>query len=258
MANFFIGTSGFLYSHWLGRFYPSNLNRQDFLNFYSQNFNTVEINASFYHIPKTKTIKTWLEKTPKNFVFSFKMSRFVTHFGKLDPKVKSFDLFFEAIEPLAKKPARHLVLIQTPSSFKANPEKLKNFLDCLPKTFLYAFEFRHPSWFCKEIYEILKKFNAAVVLSDSPIKKISNFNHQNFEQNRLWPYVNVETASFFYIRFHGSKRLFASSYTDKELKFYAKLIREKVKRGIDVYCYFNNDAEGSAIKDAKKLKEFLS
>lgn len=282
MGKVYIGTSGFLYSHWIGDFYPTDLKRDDFLTFYAHHFNTVEINSSFYHIPKIKTVENWLKKAPKDFIFTFKMSRFVTHFGKLDPKTKSFNLFFESIRPLESQPAKHLVLIQTSSSFGINLKKLENFLSHLPKTFLYAFEFRNWSWFGEEIYQILKKHNAAVVLSDTPIrenpksqipnsKQIQNSNDQNSKQksfgnwklkienfNRLWPYVNVETASFFYIRFHGSRRLFASSYTDKELKFYAKLIKEKLKKEINVYAYFNNDAEGAAIKDAKRLKEFLS
>lgn len=292
MADIFIGTSGFLYSHWIGDFYPENLKRENFLSFYAKHFQTVEINSSFYHLPRQKTVENWLKQVPKDFIFSFKMSRFVSHFGKLDPKVKSFPLFFEAIKPLAVSPTKHLVLIQTPSSFKVNAKKLKNFLKHLPQKFLYAFEFRHQSWFCKEVYEILKKHNAAVVLADSPIKrksearnpksetmtKIQNQNDQNvlnFENsnlefvsnfdirisdlnNRLWPYVAVGTASFFYIRFHGSKQLFASSYSDEELKFYAMLIKEKIKRGMKVYCYFNNDAEGAAVSDAKRLLKFLS
>ncbi len=143
--------------------------------------------------------------------------------------MKSFSLFFEALKPLAASPPKHLVLIQTPASFKANLEKLKNFLKAIPKTFLYAFEFRHWSWFCEETYQILRKFNTAVVLADSPIKQlqsvkisqsqlksaITNSSESNQFQpiptERLWPYVNVDTASFFDIRFHGSKRLFASS-----------------------------------------------
>lgn len=251
MNKIFIGTSGFLYQHWLGNFYPMNLKEDAFLSFYAQKFNTVEINSSFYHIPRQKTIKNWLLQTPKNFIFSFKMSRFVTHFGKLDPKVASFKLFFEALKPVLNEKIKHLILIQLPSSFKLNLEKLKTFINSLPKDFLYAFEFRHQSWFCQEVYQIFKKKNIAVVLSDSPIK------NNNF-QNRLWPYVEVETANFFYIRFHGSKRLFASSYSNQELEFYAKLIKQKIKKNMRVFCYFNNDAEGYAIENALKLKNLLA
>ena len=123
-----------------------------------------------------------------------------------------------------------------------------SFINFLPKTFLYAFEFRHQSWFTNEIYKILQQNNCAVVLSDSP---------KDRDNTRLWPYENIDTADFFYIRFHGSQSLYNSSYTNKELKFYAKLIKEKQKNGQAVYAYFNNDAAGFAIENAKKLKNLL-
>jgi uncharacterized protein YecE (DUF72 family) len=243
MAKVLIGTSGFYYPHWFGNFYPQDLKKAELLSFYSQRFNTVEINSSFYHILKPKTVENWSKKVPKDFVFTFKMSRFVTHVKKLACEKESLNLFFNSLFTLKSSKTKQLVLIQLPPSLKINREKLINFIGMLPKNFLYAFEFRHQSWFADDIYKILKKFNMAVVLSDSP--------------NHLWPYVNIETANFFYIRFHGSKRLFSSSYSDRELKFYAKLIKEKLKRGMNVYAYFNNDAEGRAVENAKKLKSLL-
>lgn len=248
MPNVFIGTSGFQYWHWQKVFYPNHLKPKDYLKFYARYFLTVEINSSFYHIPHQKTIKNWLSQTSKDFVFSFKMSRFVTHFGKLDSEVKSFKLFFNALKPLTNSPIKHLILIQTPVSFKINLEKLKKFIKNLPKNFLYAFEFRHPSWFCSKLYQIFKKENFALVLSDNPLKN---------KTQHLWPYVNIDTANFFYIRFHGSKILFTSSYSDKELKFYAQLIKEKLKKQMKVFCYFNNDAKGYAIENALFLKKLL-
>jgi len=259
MAEVFVGTSGFLYPHWIGDFYPADLKRENFLSFYGKHFKTVEINSSFYHIPRIKTVDNWLSQVPKNFIFTFKMSLFVTHFGKLDLKVKSFSLFFESIKSLGSKPPKHLVLIQTPASFKVNRQKLENFLSHLPAIFLYAFEFRNWSWFGEEVYQILKKHNAAIVLSDNPVRnQIAYLNNDRIKNTqRFWPHVNINTASFFYIRFHGSRRLFASSYSDKELKFYAKLIKEKLKKNLDVYAYFNNDAGGRAVENAKRLKSLV-
>lgn len=248
--NVFIGTSGFYYPHWVGNFYPEDIKKDELLSFYSQRFNTVEINSSFYHTLKPKTVGNWIKNVPADFVFSFKMSRFVTHIKKLACEKESLDLFFNSLATFkSSKPSqtrsksKPLILVQTPPSLKINEERLIDFIEMLPKNFLYAFEFRHQSWFCESIYKILKKVNAAVVLSDNP--------------RGVWPHVNVEITNFFYIRFHGSKKLFSSSYTNEELKFYAKLIKEKLEKGMNVFAYFNNDAEGWAVKNAKTLKSFL-
>lgn len=243
MAKVFIGTSGFYYPHWLGNFYPKDIKRDKLLSFYSRHFKTVEINSSFYHTLKPKTVENWSKKVAKDFVFSFKMSRFITHIKKLAPEKDSLEAFFKSLKIFKNSKIKPLVLIQTPPLLKINEERLKNFINVLPNNFLYAFEFRHQSWFIEKIYKILTKFNMAVVLSDSP--------------RSIWPRVNVDTTNFFYIRLHGSQRLFSSSYTDEELKFYAKLIKEKLKKNMDVYAYFNNDAEGWAVENAKTLKNFL-
>jgi uncharacterized protein YecE (DUF72 family) len=244
MAEVYIGTSGFYYPHWVGNFYPKGLDRDKFLSFYSQHFNTVEINSSFYHTLKPKTVVNWSKSVPSDFVFSFKMSRFITHIKKLIPEKDALTVFFKSLEVFKNWKTKQLVLIQTPPSLKNNEERLKNFIGMLPKNFFYAFEFRHPSWFEEKIYKILKNLNIAVVLSDSP--------------NNLWPKVDVETANFFYIRFHGSQRLFSSSYNDEELKFYGQLIKKKLKKGLRVFVYFNNDAKGWAVENAKQLGFFSS
>jgi len=273
MAKVFIGTSGFYYPHWIGNFYPQDLERDKFLSFYSQRFNTVEINSSFYHILKPKTVENWSKKVPENFVFSFKMSRFVTHIKKLACEKESLGLFFNSLTTFKSPKTKQLILIQLPPSLKINRERLINFIEMLPKNFLYAFEFRHQTWFDEGIYKILKKVNIAMVLSDSPMKntkttiekpaRLDKFNNDRTSQvkalrfRRLWPYANVNTANFFYIRFHGSQSLFSSSYTNQELKFYVSLIKEKLKKGMNVYAYFNNDAHGWAVENAKRLKSFL-
>jgi uncharacterized protein YecE (DUF72 family) len=130
---------------------------------------------------------------------------------------------------------------------KASVSKLKDTLKLLPNTFFYAFEFRHESWFTSEIYDVLKKYNAALVLSDSPQK--------NGEY--LWPYHDVDTADFYYIRFHGSPQLYYSSYSDEDLRNYADLIKKKIINGQNVYCYFNNDAAGWAVRNAQTLKSLI-
>ena len=121
---------------------------------------------------------------------------------------------------------------------KIKLEKVEEVLKMLPTTFLYAFEFRDESWFHEETYELLKKYGAAV-------------------GKYMWPYHDIETADFAYIRFHGSPKLYYSSYTDEELQNYASIIKAKVAKELDVYCYFNNDAAGAAIENAKRLQGFL-
>lgn len=284
MATVHIGTSGFYYPHWIGDFYPQNLPKNKLLSYYVKFFDTVEINSSFYHLPKEETVKNWKKissadfipllrkprpsmgedeagkeeaETPREtppfhgqrgFIFSFKISRFISHIKRLNPDKKAVDLFFNRLKSFENTKNKHLILIQTPSNLKINSSRLMSFITFLPKTFLYAFEFRHQSWFTNEIYEILQQNNCAVVLSDSP---------KDEDNTRLWPYENIDTADFFYIRFHGSQSLYSSSYTNKELKFYAKLIKEKQQNGQAVYAYFNNDAAGFAIENAKKLKNLL-
>lgn len=243
----FIGTSGFYYFHWIGKFYPEDLPRNQVLTFYSQHFNTVEINSSFYHFPRKTTVQNWVNAVTENFVFSFKMHKSITYLKKLKPEMKLLDKFFSSLEPVKNK--KTLILIQLPASFKKDLQKLEIFTKLLPENFFFAFEFRHISWFENDVYEILKKRNIAIVLADSPIKKGGS---------TLWPKKDVETANFCYIRFHGSKSLYRSSYSKEELKTYAQLITQKVKKGLQVFAYFNNDAEGHAVENAKMLKEFLN
>lgn len=244
--NFFVGTSGFYYVHWVGSFYPEDLSRDEVLNFYSQHFNTVEINSSFYHIPRKKTVERWFSSVPGSFVFSFKLNRSLTHIRPLLPDPEKIYKFFSKFLGIKKR--KTIFLIQLPARVKPDLIKLKAFIELLPKDFLYAFEFRNKAWFSEPVYEILRKKNMAIVFSDSPLKSSGEF---------LWPKVEVETADFFYLRFHGSKSLYRSSYTEEELEAYAKLIKEKLKKGMQVFAYFNNDAEGYAVENAKLLKEMV-
>lgn len=248
MSKVYIGTSGFYYPHWVGNFYPPDLKRERYLSFYSQRFDTVEINSSFYHLPLEKTVETWKKNTFPDFIFSFKMSRFITHIKKLAPEKEALEIFLKRLKIFSDTKARHLILLQTPSFLKVHLSRLKSLLSLLPKSFLYAFEFRHPSWFCREVFDIVEEYNSTIVMADSPKKA---------DGDRIWPRENVDTADFFYIRFHGSSDLYSSSYTEQELSYYANLINEKLANGQDVYGYFNNDAEGWAVENAKRLKNLL-
>ncbi len=249
MGKAFIGTSGFYYSNWIGDFYPAETKKEDLLNFFQTQFNTVEINSSFYHVPRATTVENWKTKVDDNFIFVFKASRTVTHLKKFNVDETLISIVLNPLKTFESKPAKHLILFQTPGNVKANIKKLQNLLVLLPKTFLYAFEFRHETWFSDEVYSLLKEYNAATVLSDSPVKN---------RNERMWPYYDVDTANFSYIRFHGSEKLYYSSYTEEELRHYAEVIKRKMKKGMNVYAYFNNDAGGYATQNALRLKELLN
>lgn len=244
----FIGTSGFYYEGWMGRFYPEKLAKPNLLSYYQQHFPTVEINSSFYHIPREITVQNWKDTVTNNFIFSFKVSRIFTHLKKFKVDRNIVDTILQPLQILAEMPPKHLLFFQTPSFLKINVENLQCLLDLLPQSFLCTFEFRHMSWFTEEVYDVLRKYNASLVLSDSPIDR---------DGKRMWPYKDVDTADFAYIRFHGSQKLYVSSYTDEELESYADIINRKVHKGMRVYAYFNNDINGYAVENAKRLMGML-
>ncbi len=249
-AEIFIGTSGWVYSHWKEIFYPPKLPPSDYLNFYSRHFNTTEINSSFYHLPRATTFQKWYNQTPKDFVFSTKASRFITHIKRLESVEESWGQFIENALNLKEKLGP--ILFQFPPSFKAdreNIQRLKEFLQLLANYSLstthyplkYAFEFRHKTWIDKKVFDLLKKYNVAWVISDSS----------------RYPKSETITADFVYIRMHGPGALFASKYSDKDLKELAQKIAEYIKQGKDVFVYFNNDFYGYAPENAKELINLL-
>lgn len=262
MRKLFIGTSGWLYGHWQGIFYPKDLLSKNYksaityLQYYSKHFKTVEINYSFYHLPRPSTYQNWYFQVPAEFVFAVKASRFITHIKRLKNVKSAWKTFIENALNLKEKLGP--ILFQFPPSFKATKENIKrleiflkdvlrNILErkCKIKkamTFILriAVEFRHRSWCNEKIYNLLKKYNIAWVIADSP----------------RYPKAEVITADFVYIRMHGSKVLFASKYTNEELKVLSQKIK-KWQENTDVYVYFNNDTYGYAIENAKILQRFL-
>lgn len=240
-TKFLIGTSGWSYSHWKGNFYPQNLNSAKFLDYYQTQFNTVEINSSFYHLPKQITFQNWYQKTAKNFIFSIKASKFITHTKRLKNCREPLNLFLERTKILKEKLGP--ILFQLPPMFKMNSQRLKEFLIMLSKTHQYAFEFRHPSWFSPEIYELLKKHNTALTIADTP----------------HYPCVEKITADFCYLRFHGHQAIYASNYSNQELKIWQEKIKKWLKKFNlkQVYTYFDNDAHGFAPFNAHTLEKFL-
>ena len=234
-----IGTSGYSYRHWFGVFYPEDLSKYKMLEYYTERFNTVELNVTFYRIPKETTFKGWYKRTPNNFAFAVKANRRFTHLKKLNVEDDDIKEFMETIGHLKEKLA--VVLWQLPPSLKKDICKLTNLLELLKKyNVKNAFEFRNQTWLYKETYSVLKDFGATLCISDWPfhIEPLTEFD-------------------FYYIRRRGaeSDAPFSRSYTDKEIKEDAKLVATLLKENKDVFVFYNNDTEGFAVQNAQQLKE---
>ena len=270
-----IGTSGYTYDHWFGVFYPEDLPKNKWLEYYNKFFDTVELNVTFYRLPLDSVFKNWFKRTSDKFLFTVKGSRFITHIKKLKDPKEPLELFLKRTKNLQEKLG--MVLWQLPPQFGIESElrnlklktknekrqlkikKLIEFCELLkklsPKKVRHAFEFRHESWFCEEIYEILKKYNMALVICDYPFQlAISEQRSAIRDRKQI---VIPETADFIYLRRHGATALYASNYSDEQLKQDAEQIKKWLKSGKDVYVYFNNDARAYAVKNALKLKELL-
>lgn len=234
-----IGTSGWSYEHWKKNFYPEGLPTKKWLQFYASEFSTVEINSTFYHLPLQSTITNWHEQVPKNFLFSVKASRYITHQKRLREGEKSLKLFYKTIKDL--KDRMGPILFQLPPSFKMDKERLTEFIAQLSTDFSYVFEFRHDSWYVEEIYDLLSKNKLALCISDL--------------KGKLSP--EIITTSFTYIRLHGPKNAYQGSYGLPKLRKWKSKIEEWAQT-ISVFCYFDNDEKGYAIQDAKKIKKMIT
>lgn len=240
----FVGTSGWTYPYWKKTFYSETLLIKDKLKYYSSYFKTTEINYSFYRLPTSTIYQNWYSQTPADFLFAVKASRLITHIKRLKGVREYWKKFFK--NALFLKEKLGPILFQFPPNFKASGEnikRLKIFLELITKTpnykpniLRYAFEFRYKSWCDDRIYKLFKKYNIAWVIADSS----------------RYPRINEITADFIYVRMHGSKMMFSSKYTGKELKKLVKKIKKWLKT-YDVYVYFNNDAHGYAVENAKEL-----
>jgi uncharacterized protein YecE (DUF72 family) len=281
-----IGISGWTYPPWRGVFYPRKLAHRLELHFASREFNSIEINGSFYSLQRPSSYQRWYADTPPGFVFSVKGARFITHMKKLrDVEAPLANFFASGVLCLREKLGP--ILWQFPPNFGWNPERFSEFFDLLPRdtraaaklarnhddklkaaawmktdatrAIRHAVEIRHPTFMVPEFFALLRRHNIAFVVADTAGK---------------WPYAEDLTADFVYCRLHGAEQLYVSGYSDKELDWWANRIvhwrkgrqssdaklavARKAKAGKrDVYIYFDNDAKVHAPFNAKTLADKL-
>lgn|SRR5699024_3731996 len=237
----FIGSSGFHYDDWKTAFYPQDLAKEEWLPYYAQHFNSVEINNSFYSLPESDKLEKWHEQTPRNFRFSMKGSRYVTHMKKL---VNDADLrdgvkkFYDVVEVLKGKLG--CVLWQLPGNQHRDDDKLDEFCDLLSSDFKNVIEFRHSSWFEDPVFEILSNHGVSYSMISTP--------DELSEQAR----ATTDTA---YVRFHGKEKWYNYDYDKNEIKNWQQKLQDISARR--VYLYFNNDAQAAAVKNAQTMKEVM-
>lgn len=234
----YVGTSGWIYDDWSGRFYPEDVKGTNRLLYYVNQFNTVEVNATFYRTPSDKIIDGWNQRLPRGFHLVVKGSRIITHFNKLHNCDESLKKFLEAV---LKLKTLRIILWQLPPSFKKNPQVLDGFLSLLPGQVRHAVEFRHKSWWDEDITAVLSRHKAAFVAVSHPELPSDIFS----------------TADFLYVRFHGAgKRLYQYNYSQEELAEWVSRIKMHM-RGREVYAFFNNDYRAYAPKNALVLGTLL-
>ncbi|MFP4029351.1 MAG: DUF72 domain-containing protein [Candidatus Brocadiia bacterium] len=237
---FWAGTSGYQYDHWSGVFYPEDLPKDKWFGYFAQHFDTVEINNTFYHLPEESTFESWRERAPEGFLYVLKFSRYGSHIKHLKKPYDYVDLFMERARLLRD----HLgpILVQLRPNWHVNLDRLAGFLDALPRDQRWAMEFRDPTWLCKEVYELLREHEVALCIHDMIHKKMKD-------------HPRIITADWVYLRFHGADTW--GEYPYQALVASAKKVKKLLDDGLDVYAYFNNDAHGYSIENARDLQRYV-
>jgi uncharacterized protein YecE (DUF72 family) len=235
-----IGTSGWVYKHWNGDFYPAGVTGDRQLPYYAERFPTVEINYSFYHLPERKVFEGWRRQSPEGFLFAVKGSRFLTHMKKLKEPEEPLARLMNRAGGLEEKLGP--ILFQFPHTWHVNVERLTAFLEALRPYGQHRFscEFRHLTWLNEEVFRLLERAGVALCLP-------------------VHPHMPVDvrlTAPWTYVRMHAGRE--GIGYKDDELSEWAGHIGQLMDQGADAYVYFNNDIGGHAPRDAVRLREMLT
>jgi uncharacterized protein YecE (DUF72 family) len=235
-----IGTSGWQYLHWKGRFYPSGLASDEWLHFYSAQFTTVEVNNTFYRLPARATFADWRDRVPDDFEFSIKASNYLTHYKRLREPDEPVERLLQ--RAAAMRPKLAVVLLQLPPNLPCAPERLDATLSAFGGRTRVAVEMRHASWFCDEVRDILAEHDAALCLADRGSRVVTP----------LW-----QTAQWIYLRLHAG-RAPSSCYGRRALRSWARRIVDYFGTAATGYIYFNNDAHGCAVHDAHAFAASLA
>ena len=235
-----IGCSGWNYKHWRGAFYPAGLPQRLWFAFYAEHFDTVEINNSFYRLPRAKTFEAWRAQAPPGFCYAVKANRFLTQAKKLK----------ECEEPLQRMmaPFRALgdrlgpILYQLPPRFRINLERLEDFLKLAPKDVTNVFEFRDASWYVPETFALLERHGASFCAHDMAGSASER----------------IAVGPIAYVRFHGATGKYRGRYPDEALLGWTDWLAAQARAGRPAWVYFNNDTHAAAIHDAQILKAMVA
>jgi uncharacterized protein YecE (DUF72 family) len=237
--NIRIGCSGWQYRHWRADFYPAELPQHEWLDYYAQRFDTVEINNTFYRLPDAATFAAWGRRVPRGFLYAVKASRFLTHMKKLKDPEEPIARFFTRAKRLGGTFGP--LLYQLPPRWPVNLERLETFLKALPRRRRHAIEFRDPSWYADEVFALLERHNVTVCVHDMA----------GSASGRL------AIGPFVYVRFHGVQK-YSGRYDDRTLDAWADWLAACARAGKPIYAYFNNDTGGHAPRDAVRLREMVT
>ena len=235
-----IGTSGWAYEHWRGRFYPRALPPREWLAFAARRLPTIEVNATWRRVPAPHVFDAWRDRAPPGFQLTLKAPREITHDRRLvdaDDAARAF-----VAQALRLQDALGVILFQFPSSFREDLPLLGRFLEALPRGLRYAVELRHRSWFARETYELLAEHAVAFVVHDFARKGAPI----------------VETAPFCYLRLHGPSGRYRGAYDVETLLQWSEQVRDWAARGFEVYTYFNNDERAKSLAGVWRLRAALA
>lgn len=228
-----VGSSGFSYDFWKGSFYPEDMKSEDMLAFYASRFDAVEINNTFYRMPKSEVVQRWSEVTPQHFRFVIKASRRITHQARLEDCEDSVDYLFDKLEPLGDKLGA--VLFQLPPYLRKNVDRLQRFLTCLPRPEIAVIEFRHRGWFCEEVYDVLRQSGSCLCIGD--------YEGKASEDDPLEQTPRVATSDLGYLRLRDEQ------YDDATL---ARWAADLTQGWEDAYVFFKHEESAPVLIERMK------
>jgi uncharacterized protein YecE (DUF72 family) len=233
-----VGCSGWQYRHWKGRFYPTSLPVSQWLTYYMTQFDTVELNNTFYRLPQRSVFANWRKRTRRGFRYSLKASRYLTHMRKLIAPEQPLELFFARAREL--RSSLGPVLYQLPPRFDVNLQRLQVFLQALPRRHRHVIEMRDERWYRQDVFDLLTEHGVALCLHDM-VGSVT-------PRRQIGPFI--------YLRLHGPRR-YQGSYSDDQLAEWAEWLASVAAVGTEVYVYFNNDIDAAAPHDARRLRQLL-